>query len=289
MMRRLSLVTVCEEARCPNIHECWARERTATFMLMGEICTRHCGFCAVGKGLPGALDAEEPERVAEAAAELAPGARGRDFGQPRRPSRRRGRPLRGDHPGHPPPQPRLHGGSADPRLLRQLGRPGGRSRRGPGDPEPQHGDGAAALPPRPPRRRVRAIARAAGPRGPAAPGERGLAHEDEVGPDGRPRRIRRGAARRARATCARPAATSPRSASTSSRTSGGCRSSATTRPRSSIACASKAKRWAFPAWKRAPSCAPPTTPAAPSKARRRKDARMTLHGPSPPACSRPRS
>ncbi|HEY6928362.1 MAG TPA: lipoyl synthase [Thermoanaerobaculia bacterium] len=70
MMRRLSLVTVCEEARCPNIHECWARERTATFMLMGEICTRHCGFCAVGKGVPGALDPEEPGRVAEAVAEL---------------------------------------------------------------------------------------------------------------------------------------------------------------------------------------------------------------------------
>jgi lipoyl synthase len=71
MMRRLSLVTVCEEARCPNIHECWARERTATFMLMGDICTRHCGFCAVGKGKPGSLDPEEPERVAEAARELA--------------------------------------------------------------------------------------------------------------------------------------------------------------------------------------------------------------------------
>ena len=70
MMRRLSLVTVCEEARCPNIHECWARERTATFMLMGDVCTRHCGFCAVGKGKPGALDSQEPERVAEAAAEL---------------------------------------------------------------------------------------------------------------------------------------------------------------------------------------------------------------------------
>ena len=70
MMRRLSLVTVCEEARCPNIHECWARERTATFMLMGDICTRHCGFCAVGKGRPGSLDPEEPERVAEAAREL---------------------------------------------------------------------------------------------------------------------------------------------------------------------------------------------------------------------------
>jgi len=70
MMRRLSLVTVCEEARCPNIHECWARERTATFMLMGDVCTRHCGFCAVGKGRPGGLDPEEPGRVAEAAAEL---------------------------------------------------------------------------------------------------------------------------------------------------------------------------------------------------------------------------
>ena len=70
MMRRLSLVTVCEEARCPNIHECWARERTATFMLMGDVCTRHCGFCAVGKGQPGALDPQEPGRVAEAAAEL---------------------------------------------------------------------------------------------------------------------------------------------------------------------------------------------------------------------------
>jgi len=70
MMRRLSLVTVCEEARCPNIHECWARERTATFMLLGDVCTRHCGFCAVGKGRPGAVDLDEPERVAEAAAEL---------------------------------------------------------------------------------------------------------------------------------------------------------------------------------------------------------------------------
>jgi lipoic acid synthetase len=70
MMRRLSLVTVCEEARCPNIHECWARERTATFMLMGDVCTRTCGFCAVGKGAPSPLDSEEPERVAEAVREL---------------------------------------------------------------------------------------------------------------------------------------------------------------------------------------------------------------------------
>jgi lipoyl synthase len=70
MMRRLSLVTVCEEARCPNIHECWARERTATFMLMGDVCTRTCGFCAVTQGNPGRLDPQEPARVAEAAAEM---------------------------------------------------------------------------------------------------------------------------------------------------------------------------------------------------------------------------
>jgi lipoic acid synthetase len=70
MMRRLSLVTVCEEARCPNIHECWARERTATFMLMGDVCTRTCGFCAVGQGVAGPLDPNEPDRVAEAVAEL---------------------------------------------------------------------------------------------------------------------------------------------------------------------------------------------------------------------------
>jgi lipoic acid synthetase len=70
MIRRLRLVTVCEEARCPNIHECWAREKTATFMLLGDVCTRHCGFCAVGKGKPGAVDPGEPGRVAEAVAEL---------------------------------------------------------------------------------------------------------------------------------------------------------------------------------------------------------------------------
>jgi lipoyl synthase len=71
MVRRLSLVTVCEEARCPNIHECWARERTATFMLLGDICTRHCGFCAVEKGRAARpVDADEPRRVAQAVAEL---------------------------------------------------------------------------------------------------------------------------------------------------------------------------------------------------------------------------
>ena len=61
----LDLVTVCEEARCPNIDECWSAG-TATFMLMGDICTRRCGFCAVAKGAPRSLDPREPAHVAEA-------------------------------------------------------------------------------------------------------------------------------------------------------------------------------------------------------------------------------
>lgn len=70
LMRAKGLVTVCEEARCPNQHECWGVHRTATFMLMGDVCTRHCGFCNVGKGRPDELDAAEPQRVAEAVAAL---------------------------------------------------------------------------------------------------------------------------------------------------------------------------------------------------------------------------
>lgn len=65
MMREKNLHTVCEEAKCPNIHECWSVRRTATFMILGEICTRACRFCAVQTGLPNELDLAEPERVAD--------------------------------------------------------------------------------------------------------------------------------------------------------------------------------------------------------------------------------
>ncbi|GKU83201.1 lipoyl synthase [Niallia sp. NCCP-28] len=65
MMKEKKLHTVCEEARCPNIHECWAVRRTATFMILGDICTRACRFCAVKTGLPTELDWQEPERVAD--------------------------------------------------------------------------------------------------------------------------------------------------------------------------------------------------------------------------------
>lgn len=69
LIEGLNLHTVCQEARCPNIFECWS-DRTATFMLGGDICTRHCGFCAVGKGEPGALDEHEPHNVAQAVKHL---------------------------------------------------------------------------------------------------------------------------------------------------------------------------------------------------------------------------
>ena len=65
LMRGLNLHTVCEEARCPNIGECW-NHGTATFMILGDVCTRACSYCAVAHGRPGAVDTAEPERVAHA-------------------------------------------------------------------------------------------------------------------------------------------------------------------------------------------------------------------------------
>lgn len=69
MMRSLNLHTVCEEARCPNMGECW-EHKAATFMILGDTCTRSCGFCAIKTGRPPFLDTDEPRRVAEALAEL---------------------------------------------------------------------------------------------------------------------------------------------------------------------------------------------------------------------------
>ncbi|MBL7076963.1 MAG: lipoyl synthase [Kiritimatiellae bacterium] len=64
------LHTVCEEAMCPNIHECWGKHKTATFMILGETCTRRCRFCAVKTGLPSPPDPDEPRRVAESVATM---------------------------------------------------------------------------------------------------------------------------------------------------------------------------------------------------------------------------
>ena len=69
MMRELSLHTVCEEAHCPNVGECW-EHGAATFMILGDVCTRNCGYCAVSHGRPPKYDIEEPNRVAAAVAEM---------------------------------------------------------------------------------------------------------------------------------------------------------------------------------------------------------------------------
>jgi lipoyl synthase len=69
LMRDLNLHTVCEEAHCPNVGECW-EHGTATFMILGDVCTRNCAYCAVSHGRPPSYDVEEPERVAAAIAEL---------------------------------------------------------------------------------------------------------------------------------------------------------------------------------------------------------------------------
>src|SRR5438128_5151290 len=69
LLRELRLETVCENARCPNRPECYSR-RTATFIILGNVCTRPCGFCSVAKGAPEVLEADEPERVAEASYRL---------------------------------------------------------------------------------------------------------------------------------------------------------------------------------------------------------------------------
>ncbi len=68
-MRSLNLNTVCEEAACPNIGECWTKKH-ATVMILGDTCTRACAFCNVKTGMPGKVDADEPDHVAEAAAKL---------------------------------------------------------------------------------------------------------------------------------------------------------------------------------------------------------------------------
>jgi len=70
LMRELKLHTVCEEAHCPNVGECW-EHKAATFMILGDVCTRNCAYCAVAHGVPAPLDADEPERLAEAVRQMA--------------------------------------------------------------------------------------------------------------------------------------------------------------------------------------------------------------------------
>ena len=105
LLRGLNLNTVCEEAHCPNIGECWD-QRTATIMILGDTCTRACGFCAVKTGRPTWFDDDEPRRVAEAVAVDAPGARRRDERRARRPAGWRFADLRRDDPRDARDEPR---------------------------------------------------------------------------------------------------------------------------------------------------------------------------------------
>ena len=96
LMRELDLHTVCEEAGCPNIYECWA-DRTATFMILGDRCTRACGFCLVDTRKPLPLDPDEPGAGRRRGGHARPRARRDHERRPRRPRRRRRRGLRRDH------------------------------------------------------------------------------------------------------------------------------------------------------------------------------------------------
>ena len=69
ILEKHRLNTICQDAKCPNVWECWSL-KTATFMILGDVCTRACGFCSVGKGRPGTLDAQEPLRIAQAVREM---------------------------------------------------------------------------------------------------------------------------------------------------------------------------------------------------------------------------
>ena len=140
----LKLHTVCESAACPNVGECWNR-RTATFMILGNVCTRRCGFCAVQKGAPLETDYDEPRRVAEACATL--GLRYAVITSVNRDDRKDGGAelFAHDDSRHSRANPRL------PRRGAGTGFPGLRSRDGDSDgrrsrrSESQYRDGAAAI------------------------------------------------------------------------------------------------------------------------------------------------
>ncbi len=118
IVRANGLHTVCEEAGCPNIGECW-EQKHATFMIMGDTCTRACAFCNVKTGLPGMLDAAEPQHVAEATLKLGLSHVVDHLGRPGRPYRRRGRALCCRDRRDPRALPGHHDRSADARFSAQ--------------------------------------------------------------------------------------------------------------------------------------------------------------------------
>ena len=163
-MRTLDLHTVCESARCPNMGECW-EHRTATFMILGNICTRACGFLrgaerkAAGSAGGGRAGARGGGRRADGTA-----LRGGDVGESRRPARRRRGNFRAHDRGNSPARAGLQSGSADSGFSRRLERARNSDGRAARRAESQYGNGAAALSPRAQGRGLRTVARTAAPR-----------------------------------------------------------------------------------------------------------------------------
>ena len=144
LARQLDLHTVCESAHCPNIGECW-NHHTATFMLLGNLCTRRCGFCAVPKGRPEPIDFDEPGRVAEAVEKL--GLKFAVVTSVNRDDDNVGgaRSLRQHDYRNPQTYARLPGGSIDPRFSGSGRATADRDGCSTKHSEPQHRDGAATL------------------------------------------------------------------------------------------------------------------------------------------------
>ena len=206
MLRGLSLNTVCEEAHCPNIGECWD-QRTATIMILGDTCTRACGFCAVKTGRPTWFDDDEPRRVAEAIGTLGlehvvvtsvarddlPDGGASVFAETIRQ-------MRATSPGHG------HRGP-DPGLQRRRCRAPGRDGRQAGHPQPQPRDGSAAAEASPQARPLGADPGRARPRQDDGSRDRLPGPHQELA-DGRSGRDPRRAAPRRSRPCARSTATS---------------------------------------------------------------------------------
>ena len=180
-MRALDLHTVCEEANCPNIGECW-HHGTATFMILGGICTRSCGYCNVVHGTPHAADEHEPSRVAGAIAAMelhAPSSR-RSIATTCRISAPRSTPTIREvrQCGRRAASKCSHPGFSRQRTVASNG-----ARRATGCPQPQHRDRSLSLPYRPAGRPLRPRPRTAGPRGPIRAG-----HPAKIRSDGGPGR-----------------------------------------------------------------------------------------------------
>ena len=146
IMRDLKLNTVCEDAHCPNIGECW-HHGTATFMILGDVCTRACTYCAVAHGKPTTLDIDEPRRVAEAVETMALKYAVDHLGRSRRSAGRRRRDLRGDDPrDHARACPTCRVEVLIPDFKGEAAPLRDRARRAARRAQPQHRDRAAAVP-----------------------------------------------------------------------------------------------------------------------------------------------